>query len=1082
MKYIADLHIHSPFSRATSKKSYLPGLFAWARVKGIHLVGTGDFTHPGWLSHLKEHLVSDGSGFFRFKEEQAQQALDGISPEQIPVRFVLSSEISSIYKKNGSVRKIHNLIFVPDFESVEKINARIAAIGNIESDGRPILGLDARSLLEIVLENAPEGFFVPAHIWTPWFSLFGSKSGFDSIEECFEDLTDAIFALETGLSSDPDMNRLVSGLDRFTLISNSDCHSPSKLGREANFFDTEFNFFSMRDSLKRNSEGFLGTIEFFPEEGKYHYDGHRKCKVCFDPEETQRHKGICPVCARPLTIGVTYRVMELADRKEPVYPQEKASLFKSLIPLQEVLGELLGAGSDTKGVLAEYSRVVSLFGSEFSVLMDTPLEEISSQYSPVFSESVKRIREGRVIRKPGYDGEFGQISLFERGEIDELVGQTHLFGYANKKQRGRKRVIQKPEKVKPEPENFEQYEKGLNPEQTQAVNTEDKRLILLAGPGTGKTFTLVERMTRQLEFSKIPPERFAAITFTNRAAREVKERLIQQVGTQAEDVFVGTFHAFCLKRLRQEEPELVVAGEETRAMVLQKCFPNMNRQQRAALDKEIKAYFSVMDIDNREVSQAVQVYIDELSQLKGVDLEAVIPLFVKKLRSESAFCDKVCASVNLLFIDEFQDLNRCQYELVKILAEGANVFAIGDPNQSIYGFRGSDLKFFYAFAQEFQAQALALVRNYRSAPAIIEAASAVIANNKQKSEVSLVAESSYKTTLTYYHAPTPQAEAEFVVQQIEEFMGGISHFSINSGRGGDDSKPGQRSFQDIVVLYRMSFQSQVLGQAMERRGIPFQAVSITPFFLSSETKPAFYWIMASVSQEIVYPISLFNHIKGIGKTSINRVEQELPLKCNDLWDRLSAMSLPQKVIERFKEIKSEIDSFIKKSKGEGIRPALEQAMAFLNMDTGQHNSQRLLELAGAFGRNLEALALHLEQNKREAVYDERAEAVILMTLHAAKGLEFPVVFLTGLEEGVMPRQMDGTICDHEEERRLFYVGLTRAKENLVLTSSAARQIQGKTYAQQPSRFLSEIPSNLIKRAAQRTLTRKAVQRSQLKLF
>ncbi len=413
MKYIADLHIHSSFSRATSKKCDLPNLFAWARIKGINLVGTGDFTHPGWLAHLKENLVPAEPGFFKLRYEQVPADLQSILPEAIPVRFLLTAEISSIYKRHGKVRKVHNILILPDFESVERICGKLAGIGNLESDGRPILGLDSRNLLEILLEYAPEGFLVPAHIWTPWFSLFGSKSGFDSIEECFADLAGHVFALETGLSSDPRMNRMISGLDRFSLISNSDCHSPQKLGREANLFDTEFDFFSMRDSLKQTGQGgFLGTIEFFPEEGKYHLDGHRKCDVCMAPEETRKINSLCPACSKPLTVGVMHRVMELADRKESAY-SAKFPPFNSLIPLPEILSEIMGVGPGTKSVSAQYERIINTFGSEFNLLMNTPVEEIKQSYTPVLAEAVKRIRAGRVMKKAGYDGRFGVISLFE---------------------------------------------------------------------------------------------------------------------------------------------------------------------------------------------------------------------------------------------------------------------------------------------------------------------------------------------------------------------------------------------------------------------------------------------------------------------------------------------------------------------------------------------------------------------------------------------------------------------------------------------------------------------------------------------
>jgi len=427
MDYIADLHTHSLFSRATSRESTLSGLSAWARIKGIQVVGSGDFTHPGWLHLLKEELEPAEPGLFRLRNKaDIPSPLPGVTPSTAPVRFLLSAEVSSIYKRHGATRKVHNLLYVPDFAAAERINAKIATTGNIESDGRPILGLDSRNLLEILLEQAPEGFLVPAHIWTPWFSLFGSRSGFDSIEECFGDLTQHVFALETGLSSDPEMNRMISALDRLTLISNSDCHSPAKLGREANLFKTGFDFFSLRNAIRNNRrDTFPGTIEFFPEEGKYHADGHRACRVCHDPGETKQLGLICPVCGKPLTVGVRHRVLELADREAPVYPEGSPGFF-NLIPLPEVLGEILGVGPNSKKVTRQYGQTISRFGSEFNLLFHTPVEEISRQ-SSILGEAVGRIRCGQVLRKPGYDGEYGVIRVFAEGEIKKPVDKGSLF-------------------------------------------------------------------------------------------------------------------------------------------------------------------------------------------------------------------------------------------------------------------------------------------------------------------------------------------------------------------------------------------------------------------------------------------------------------------------------------------------------------------------------------------------------------------------------------------------------------------------------------------------------------------------------
>jgi DNA helicase II / ATP-dependent DNA helicase PcrA len=435
MDYIADLHIHSPFSRATSKGSTLAGLAAWARVKGIQVVGSGDFTHPGWFKQLREELVPAEPGLFRLKDEaDIPSPLPGVTPSTGPLRFLLSAEVSSIYKRHGRTRKVHNLLYAPDLDSAGRINTRLAAIGNIASDGRPILGLDSRDLLEIFLEEAPEGFLVPAHIWTPWFSLFGSRSGFDSIEECFGDLASHVFALETGLSSDPEMNRRISGLDGLALISNSDCHSPAKLGREANLFSTGLDFFSMRDAIRGNNrETFPGTIEFFPEEGKYHADGHRACNLSLDPHETRRLGMRCPVCEKPLTVGVLYRVMELADRAEPVYG-EGAPGFFSLIPLAEILGEIAGVGPASKEVMRRYALAIGRFGSEFNLLLHASLEEIS-QFSPLLGEAVGRVRGGRVIRTPGYDGEYGVIRVFGEGELARLSMEMGNSGAFMKRKR-----------------------------------------------------------------------------------------------------------------------------------------------------------------------------------------------------------------------------------------------------------------------------------------------------------------------------------------------------------------------------------------------------------------------------------------------------------------------------------------------------------------------------------------------------------------------------------------------------------------------------------------------------------------------
>ncbi len=420
MHYIADLHIHSPFSRATSPTSDLPGLAAWARFKGIQIVATGDCTHPAWFGQIKELLIPAEPGLYRLKDESRIPAIfPDLSHPKKPVRFLLSAEISSIYKRGGATRKVHNLLYLPDFDAVERLNSRLSRIGNIVSDGRPILGLDSRNLLEILLEVSQDAFMVPAHIWTPWFSLFGSRSGFDSLEECFGDLTGHIFAVETGLSSDPDMNRMISALDHLALISNSDCHSPSKLGREANLFNTGFDYYSLRNAIKANHrDSFCGTVEFFPEEGKYHHDGHRNCDICLEPLETKQLNGICPVCGKPVTVGVFNRVYELSDRTTPVYKPDSPE-FQSLIPLSEILSEIMQVGVASKKVTGRYGQLIARFGSEFNLLLYAGLDEISL-YDPILGEAIRRMRNGQVIRQAGFDGRYGMVRVFSDGELAKL--------------------------------------------------------------------------------------------------------------------------------------------------------------------------------------------------------------------------------------------------------------------------------------------------------------------------------------------------------------------------------------------------------------------------------------------------------------------------------------------------------------------------------------------------------------------------------------------------------------------------------------------------------------------------------------
>ena len=418
MKFIADLHIHSKYSRATSQDMCPEGIWKGAQLKGISVIGTGDFTHPQWIKELKKKLEPTGHGLFTLKKKYwTDDVPDSCKAD---VYFILSAEISGIYSKNGKTRKVHSIILAPDFEAAEGLNGALSKIGNLKSDGRPILGLDAKKLLQITLDVSPEAMLIPAHVWTPHFSVLGAASGFDSLEECYEELTPNIYAIETGLSSDPLMNWRLSALDKITLVSNSDAHSTAKLGREANIMDTDISYPAMMKVIKKR-KGFVGTIEFFPEQGKYHNDGHRNCGVSLTPKETIGHNYLCPECGKRVTVGVMHRVEKLADREEG-FLLKSAPSFRSIIPLPDMIAEGLQCGVNTKKVNALYLPMLERLGNEFKILLDVPLDDIGRASTPLIREAISRMRAGSVHIAPGYDGEFGKIKIFDDKERKRITG------------------------------------------------------------------------------------------------------------------------------------------------------------------------------------------------------------------------------------------------------------------------------------------------------------------------------------------------------------------------------------------------------------------------------------------------------------------------------------------------------------------------------------------------------------------------------------------------------------------------------------------------------------------------------------
>lgn len=429
MELIVDLHIHSRFARATSKQLTLPNIYKWAKIKGINVIATGDFTHPAWFEELHDGLEPAEDGLFKLKKEYADP-VDATLPRSVRdnvVRFILSVEISNIYSKNGKVRRLHNLVIVPDFAVASKVISELARIGNLRADGRPILGMDSKDLLQITIESHPDSLFIPAHIWTPWFAMFGSNSGFDSIEEAFEDLAPYIYAVETGLSSDPFMNWRLSSLDGKTLVSGSDAHSLPKLAREANIINCELSYKQIIDAIRTNDERFVGTLEFFPEEGMYHLDGHRKCNIRLTPTQTNEKKGICPVCGNKLVVGVMHRVDDLADRSQDFVPQSH-KIVESIVPIVEMIAEIKGIKSiNAAGVVNEYEKVYSTLGSDFKILRHVGPKEIEKAGFADLAVAIDKVRKKDIVLEPGYDGVYGVVKVFKPGELNRENGQMNLL-------------------------------------------------------------------------------------------------------------------------------------------------------------------------------------------------------------------------------------------------------------------------------------------------------------------------------------------------------------------------------------------------------------------------------------------------------------------------------------------------------------------------------------------------------------------------------------------------------------------------------------------------------------------------------
>jgi len=1084
--FYADLHIHSKFSRACSRDCDLEHLALVGRRKGISVIGTGDFTHPKWFEELSSTLVPAEPGLFRLREE-LERSVEARLPASCrgPVRFMLSVEISTIYKRAERTRKVHHLLYMPDLASASRCTAALKRIGNLASDGRPILGLDSRDLLEITLEAGEGAYLVPAHAWTPWFSPLGSKSGFDRVEDCYADLAGHIFALETGLSADPEMCWRVSGLDRYRLVSNSDAHSPPALGREATVLDTDLDYWAIRRALE-TGQGFEGTVEFFPEEGKYHLDGHRKCGVRMEPAETCRRGGRCPVCGKPPTVGVLHRVEELADRPSGARPAGAAG-FRNVIQLPELVGEVLGVGPRSKAVTAVVDGLVERLGPELEILERAPTDEIAKAGPPLVAEAIARVRRGAVIRDAGYDGEYGTIRVFALDELRRTPATEVLFDLtpipltpqptptpeatpavepASAPEPTPTPAAPEPHLPVPDPPEGDATPAaepvpaavhsppthgplvhstptdrgagsgprvgelaagpgildGLDPEQRVAAGAAAGPLLVVAGPGTGKTRTLTHRLAYLVAEEGLAAERCLAITFTRRACAELQERLDALVPADARRMLVTTFHGLGLRILREQHdavglgPGFRVADEVERLELLGELLGCSEREARRVLPELVRrkraraARWPGLDGEASEVAGPLARYEAAMRKRDLVDLDDLLALPVMLLAGDPALAARYRERFGFVAVDEYQDVDELQYRLLRLLTTPeANLFVIGDPDQAIYGFRGADVGFFLRFAEDFPAATtVRLTRNYRSSPAIVAGALQAIAPSTLVAERELAATAGRDapTRITIHQAASDLAEADFVVRSIDRLLGGASFLSLDSGRADGGAEHGL-SFADVAVLYRTDAQSGPLAEALGRAGMPFQKRS---------------------------------------------------------HDRLGDRPAVRALVRGLRDPGSPAGPA--GGRGDGSLAARLAAAAAAAGDEAAEALGLLAPLAERCGDDLDRFLAELALGDEVDTWDPRADRVSLLTLHAAKGLEFPVVFLAGCEDGLLPLRFGPEPSPEEvaEERRLFFVGMTRARSHLFLSHARRRAWRGVVREAGPSPFLADLEAALLDHA------------------
>jgi len=1000
MRMLVDLHLHGRFSIATSKSLDLKEIALWAYRKGVAVAGTGDIIHPAWLEEAEQMLERENTGLYVLKDRSLPHGYRCRASDHAtnrPCRFMLTTEISTIYSDNGRVRKVHHLVVVPSLDSAKVLAKNLNRVGNISSDGRPILGITSRDLLEIVLESDDHSFLIPAHIWTPWFSVLGSKSGYNSIEECYKDLTQYIFAIETGLSSDPSMNWRVSSLDAFAIVSNSDAHSARRIGREATILDCDMTFATIRSALgDLTGTSLKGTIEFFPEEGKYHLDGHRKCGLRMDPEETIRHDNLCPECGKPLTVGVLHRVRDLADRPQGFQSDTRPPFYR-LLPLDEVLSQVLGRGVNTKTVRHSYLHLIDVLGAEIDILLSIPITDIEIAGGDRLAEGITNLRNGDVFTRGGFDGEYGTIRIF--GEPDGNASSD-----VSKKTYVRYKQIASNDSKEPEDYLL----------RNRVVDSMDRCIAVIAGPGSGKTYLLTNRLaklSKQTEPFVDGTARQIGITFTRAAARSLTTRVFRH-GCDNPRIWVGTLHQLCFEILRLEGMEGIVCED----LQLARLFSWFLQRRRIRMSiSQARRFIRVRTRNNIlsfpssrtfpiSADRLATLYMEAKREASVWDYDDLIRGATMVLLKKSPF------KVDHLFVDEFQDLDADQFEFILQLNQNTQtMLAIGDPHQSIYGFRGASPSFLRDLETHIgDVTRIVLRTSFRCGQHILDCAGAVI-RNKQP----LIAHDKRHGKIELIHVSTPYAEARMIAGKIREMIGGSA--MIISDRGGSmDELDG---LSDIAVLVRTSRQIPIITAAFEEMGIPYRASTSLPLLAIRRFEKVAAWFRLARN-----PDSLPDRL------TLGEVEGE-----------------PLRIRGGYAEVLTQLNGL---SPSDAVR-----ALRISDLTSGTISGEEwddLERIADTYEETVPFLQ-HVSTEDETGIVDPRASAVRVMTMHASKGLEFGAVFVPGFREGILPLKES----DLAEEERLCYVALTRAKYYVCLSWAGAES--------ELSRFAVRLSKNRVHR-------------------